>query len=74
MKINLISCSAIRPDKRAIAKMIEEIAVDIDSYTAQDITEFLLEGSSAEIEVLDKSTSSAFRSLRKHDIEYDLMD
>jgi len=74
MKINLLSCSAIRPDKRAIAKMLEEIAVGVGAYDAQDIIEFLLEGSPAEIEVEDKSTSSAFRSLRKFDIEYELMD
>ena len=74
MKINLLSCSAVRPDKRAISKMIEEIAVGISSFDAQDITEFLLEGSPAEIEVDDKSVSSAYRALRKNDIDYELVE
>ena len=73
MKIQLLSCGAQRPDRRAITKMLEEVA-NIDNSLAREFTDYLLDGSSVDIEVSSKTTSSAFRSLRKLDIDYEIMD
>ena len=73
MTINCLSCDAVRPDRRAIAKMFEEIA-GADAGLAREYTDILLDGSPVEIEVSSKTTSSAFRSLRKHDIDYEIVE
>jgi len=72
MKIQLTSCDAARPDKRAIAKMLEEIAVGVSDFEAVEMTEFLLDGSTVDIEISGKNTSSAFRALRKLEIDYEM--
>ena len=71
MNIQLVSCGQVRPDKRAIQKMLQELA-GIDSGTAFEMTDILLDGDPIDIEVDDKSTSSVFRTLRKLEIEYEL--
>ena len=73
MKIRMLSCTAARPDRRAISKMLEEIAEGADSSLAQEFTDILLDGSEVDIEVSDKTTSSAFRALRKLDIDYEIL-
>ena len=73
MKIQLLSCDAQRPDRRAITKMLEEVA-NIDNSLAREFTDYLLDGSPVDIEVSSKTTSSAFRSLRKLNIDYEIMD
>ncbi len=72
MKIQLLSCSAARPDRRAITKMLEEIT-GLDSSLAREFTDILLDGSSVDIDVIS-NTSSAFRALRKKDIDYAIID
>lgn len=74
MKIQLLSCDAARPDRRAIAKMLEEIANDTDFSLATELTGILLDGSPLEIEVDDKTISSAYRALRKLSIDYEIME
>lgn len=74
MKLNLLSCDAKRPDKRAIANCIAEVATNIDSSLASELTDILLEGDPVDIEVDDKNSSSAFRSLRKLDIDYEILE
>ena len=74
MKIRLLSCDAAKPDKRAITKMLEDIAEGISNYDAQDFTEYLLEGDPIEITVSDKNSSSGIRALRKLGIDYEMMD
>jgi len=74
MNIKLLSCDAARPNRRNIAKMLEEIADGMDSALATELTDILLDGSSVEIEVSGKSTNSAYRALRKLDIDYELME
>jgi len=74
MKLNLISCDAQRPDKRAISACIEGNAVGIDSSLARELTDILLEGDPVDIEVEDKNQSSAFRALRKLGIEYEIVE
>lgn len=73
MKLNLLSCDAKRPDKRAIASCIEGIS-DVDNSLAYELTDILLDGDAVEVEVEDKNSSSAFRALRKLDIDYEILD
>lgn len=74
MKLNLLSCDAQRPDKRAIAQCIAEISTNIDDSLARELTDILLEGDLVDIEVDGKNTSSAFRALRKLDIDYEIVE
>lgn len=74
MKLNLLSCDAHRPDRRAIANCIEEIASNMDGSLAKELTDILLEGDPVDIEVEGKNTSSAFRALRKLSIDYEIIE
>lgn len=74
MKLNLLSCDAPRPDKRAIANCLTTIATSIDPSLATELTEILLEGDPIDIEIDDKNVSSAYRSLRKLSIDYEILD
>lgn len=73
MQLNLLSCDQDRPDRRAIARTIEAIANGIDYNLANELTDILLDGSPVEIEVIE-NTSSAFRSLRKLSVDYEIME
>lgn len=74
MTLNLLSCDAQRPDKRAIANCLAEISLDVDESLATELTDILLEGDQVTIEIADKTTSSAFRALRKLDIDYEIVE
>tara|TARA_B110000305_G_scaffold204050_1_gene233401 strand:- start:701 stop:925 length:225 start_codon:yes stop_codon:yes gene_type:complete len=74
MEINLLSCDALRPDRRAIAKCIEEIAMSISSSLSNELTAILLEGDSVTVEVEDKNTGTALRALRKLKIDYAIIE
>ena len=74
MYINLISCDAQRPDKRAIAKCIAEISVNVSDSLANEFTEILLEGDVVDIELNDKSKGSGLRALRKLEIDYEIVE
>lgn len=74
MKLNLLSCVSIRPDKRAIASCIVEISINIDPTLANELTEIPLEGDPVDILVNDKNTGSALRSLRKLNIDYEILE
>ena len=74
MKLNLVSCDAQRPDKRAIAKCISEISSNVNQSLANELTDILLEGDAVAIEVKDKDTASALRALRKLSIDYEIED
>lgn len=73
MKLKLISCIADRPDRRTIARTLSDIGDDVDSNLGNELTDILLEGSPIEIEV-SFNESSAFRSLRKLDIDYEIVE
>lgn len=73
MNLNLLSCDAQRPDKRAIAKCITEIS-SISESLAKELTEILLEGDTVDIHVGDKNTGSALRALRKLSIDYEIIE
>jgi len=74
VKLNLLSCDARKPDKRAIAQCLSEISLNIDDSLSRELTDILLEGDIIDIEILDKNSSSAFRSLRKLSIDYEILD
>ena len=74
MKINLLSCDAQRPDKRAITKCIVEISSNIDESLSNELTDILLEGDAVDIEIEDKNTGSALRALRKLSIDYEIIE
>lgn len=74
MKLTLLSCDAQRPDKRAIAKCMAEIASNMGEPQSDEFTGYLLEGDTVDIEVEDKNTSSAFRALRKLGIDYEIVE
>jgi|TARA_B110000305_G_C19125532_1_gene486407 hypothetical protein len=74
MKLNLLSCFAQRPDRRAIIKCIAEISSNINESLSTELTDILLEGDSVEIEIGDKSSGSALRALRKLSIDYGFIE
>ena len=73
MQIKLLSCDAHKPDRRAIAKVLEEFG-GLSPGEATEQTGFLLEGSELDLEVDDAHVSSAYRALRKHDIDYEIVE
>lgn len=73
MKLNLLSCDAQRPDKRAIANCIAEVSFNIDASLANELTNILLEGDAVDIEIEDKNSGSALRILRKLNIDYEII-
>jgi hypothetical protein len=74
MKLNLLSCDAPRPDKRAIAKCIAEISSNSDLSLSNELTDILLEGDAVEIEIADKNSGSGLRALRKLSIDYEIIE
>ncbi len=74
MKLNLLSCDAQRPDKRAIAKCIAEVSSNIDQSLSNKLTDILLEGDAVDIEIEDRNSGSALRSLRKLSIDYEIIE
>jgi|TARA_R110002051_G_scaffold13435_1_gene44803 hypothetical protein len=74
MKINLLSCDAQRPDRRAISSCIAEISTNIDASLANELTDILLEGDPVDLEMDDKNTGSALRALRKLSIDYEIIE
>jgi len=74
MKVNLLSCDAQRPDKRAIAKCISEISLGINDSLAHELADILIEGDAVDIEVDDKNSGSSLRALRKLDIDYEILE
>ena len=74
MKLNLLSCDAQRPDRRAIAKCIAEISSNIDESLSNELTDILLEGDAVDIEMKDKNAGSTLRALRKLNIDYEIIE
>jgi hypothetical protein len=74
MKLNLLSCDAQRPDRRAIAKCIVEISSSVSDSLSHELTDILIEGDPVDIEVDDKNSASALRSLRKLSIDYEIIE
>jgi len=73
MNLNLLSCDAQRPDKRAIAKCLTGIS-NMSGSLANELTDILLEGDAVDIEVNDKNSGSALRALRKLSIDYEIIE
>lgn len=74
MKLNLLSCDAQKPDRRAIAKCIAEISSSMNESLANELTDILLEGDPVDIDVADKNSGSALRALRKLDVDYEIVE
>jgi len=74
MKLNLLSCDAHRPDRRAIAKCISEISSNINESLSIEFTEIILEGDPVEIEIEDKNSGSALRAFRKLSLDYEIIE
>jgi|TARA_B110000046_G_scaffold36627_1_gene39981 hypothetical protein len=74
MKLNLLSCEAQRPDRKVISRFISEISCNINESLSNELTLILLEGDSIEIEIENKSSGSALRTLRKLNIDYEVID
>lgn len=74
MKLNLLSCDAQRPDRKAIAKCIAEVSSNIDESLSNELTDILLEGDAVNIEMKDKNAGSALRALRKLSIDYEIIE
>ena len=74
MKLNLLSCDAHRPDRRAISKCIIEVSSNINESLSMELTDILLEGDAVDIEVDDKNSGSALRALRKLSIDYEIIE
>ncbi|MDB2456690.1 hypothetical protein N9W60_02300 [Flavobacteriaceae bacterium] len=74
MKINLLSCDAPRPDRRAIANCIAEISSGVSNSMSIELTDILLEGDPIDIEINDKSSGSSLRALRKLSVDYEFME
>ncbi|WP_282075861.1 hypothetical protein [Maribacter aquivivus] len=74
MKINLLTCDAQRPDRRAIANCIAELSSNVSDSLANELTDILLEGDAVAIEVSDKNSGSALRALRKLSIDYEIIE
>ena len=74
MKLNLLSCDAQRPDRRAITKCIAEISSNVNESLAKELTDILLEGDAVDIEVEDRNSGSALRALRKLSIDYEIIE
>lgn len=74
MKINLLSCDAQRPDRRAIANCITSISSNIDESLSKELTDILLEGDAVDIEIEDRNSGTGLRALRKLNIDYEIIE
>lgn len=74
MYITLLRCEAQRPDKRAIIQSLTEISKNGNISLSTELTEILLDGDAVDIEVEDKNSGSALRSLRKLNIDYEILE
>ena len=74
MKLNLLFCNAQRPDRRAISQFIAEISLNITDSLSNELTDILLEGDPVTIDLDDKNSGSALRTLRKLSIDYEIIE
>jgi len=74
MKLNLLSCNAPRPDKRAISKCIVEISSNINESLSYELTSILLDGDAIDIDIDNKNSGSSLRALRKLSIDYEIIE
>lgn len=73
MDLLLNECTAMRPDRRAISKALEEYADGMDTSLAGELADILVEGTPVDISV-SHNTSSALRALRKLNIDYEIVE
>ncbi|MCK0132519.1 hypothetical protein MWU59_13500 [Flavobacteriaceae bacterium F08102] len=73
MKLNVLSCDSLRPDKRAIANCILKISLNMTASLSKELTEILIEGDAVDIEISDRNSASGLRALRKLSIDYEIV-
>ncbi|MFC4635535.1 hypothetical protein ACFO3O_16615 [Dokdonia ponticola] len=64
MKLNLLSCDALRLDRRAISKCIAEISNNMNESFSNELTTILLEADVVAVKMEDKNAGFALRALR----------
>jgi len=74
MTIQLTSCTAQRPDRRAIQNAMTLYGYDISDSLAMELTDILLEGDPVDIGLIDNSSNTALRAFRKLDVDYEFVD
>ena len=74
MKLNLLSCDGLRPDKRAIANCIVEISTNINESLSNELANILLDGDAVDIEIDNKNSGSSLRALRKLNIDFEIIE
>lgn len=74
MTIQLLSCNAQRPDRRAIQNAMTEYGFDISDSLAMELTDILLDGDAVDIGLIDNSSNSALRIFRKLGVDYEFVD
>ncbi len=74
MKLNLLSCDAQRPDRRAIASCLTDISLGGNDSLSNELMDMLLEGDAVTVAIEDKNSGSALRALRKLSIDYEILE
>ena len=74
MTVQLISCDAPRPDRRAIQNAMVEYGYDVSDSLAMELTDILLDGDAVDIGLMDNSSNSALRLFRKLGVDYEFVD
>jgi len=74
MTVQLLSCDAPRPDRRAIQKAMVEYGYDVSDSLAMELTDILLDGDAVDIGLMDNSSNSALRIFRKLGVDYEFVD
>ena len=74
MTIQLLSCNAPRPDRRAIQQAMVAYGFDISESLATELTDILLEGDAVDIGLIENMSNTALRLFRKLGIDYEFVD
>ena len=74
MNVQLISCDAPRPDRRAIQQTMVAYGFDISDSLASELTDILLEGDAVDIGLIDNMSNTALRKFRKLGVDYEFVD
>ena len=74
MTIQLLSCNAQRPDRRAIQNAMVEYGFDVSDSLAMELTDILLDGDAVDIGLIDNSSNSALRIFRKLGVDYEFVE
>ncbi len=74
MNIQLLSCDAQRPDRRAIQQAMALYGFEVSDSLAMELTDILLDGDAVDIGLIENSSNSALRIFRKLGVDYAFVD